>query len=75
MESPQVPQEEKKKLKALYHSLNPAELKREIDTKIHMLYQVYQEKHDLQTDAFLKNQIHRSVRFYMTQQDLVRSGH
>jgi len=75
VESPQVPQEEKKKLKALYRSLNPAELKREIDTKTHMLYQAYQEKHNSQRAAFLKNHIHPSVTFHMTQQDLVRSGH
>jgi len=74
LESPRVSQEEKNRLEALYRSLNPAELKRAIDTKIHMLYQAHQEKHTSQKAAFLKNQIHPSVTFYVTQRDLVRSG-
>ena len=44
MESEHIPEETKEKLKELYQSLNPAELKRKIDEKIHRLFKVYEEK-------------------------------
>jgi hypothetical protein len=44
MESEHIPEETKEKLKELYQSLNPAELKRKIDEKIHQLFKVYEEK-------------------------------
>ncbi len=44
MESEHIPEETKEKLKELYQSLNPAELKRKIDKKIHRLFKVYEEK-------------------------------
>ena len=44
IESDQIPEETKKQLKEIYLSLNPAELKRRIDEKIHMLFEAYEEK-------------------------------
>ena len=44
MKSELIPEETKKKLTKLYQSLNPAELKRKIDEKIHRLFKAYEEK-------------------------------
>ena len=44
MESEHIPEETKEKLTKLYQSLNPAELKRGIDEKIHRLFKAYEEK-------------------------------
>ena len=44
MESEKIPEETKKKLRELYQRLNPAELKRGIDEKIHQLFKTYEEK-------------------------------
>ena len=44
MESEQIAQETKEKLTKIYQSLNPAELKRRIDEKIHRLFKIYEEK-------------------------------
>jgi len=44
MESEHIPQETKDKLTKLYQSLNPAELKRKIDEKVHMLFKAYEEQ-------------------------------
>jgi len=44
MESDLIPRSTKQKLEEVYCSLNPAELKREIDKKLDMLYKAYQEK-------------------------------
>ncbi len=44
MESERISQETKEKLTKIYQSLNPAELKRGIDAKIHRLFKVYEEK-------------------------------
>lgn len=41
MDSPEVPQETKQKLKAIYYNLNPAELKRNIDVKLKLLNGIY----------------------------------
>ena len=46
MDSPETPPEVKKKLEAGYNSLNPAELKRKIDTKLKLLAKIYQAKHN-----------------------------
>jgi len=43
IESGQISEEAKKELEAIYRSLNPAELKRKIDEKIHRLFKVYEE--------------------------------
>ena len=44
IESDQISEKTKKKLEELYRSLNPAQLKRKIDKKIHLLFEVYEEK-------------------------------
>jgi hypothetical protein len=44
MESEQISEEIKKELQNVYHSLNPAELKRGIDEKINNLFKAYAEK-------------------------------
>ncbi len=44
MESEKTPEENKKELRKLYQRLNPAELKRKIDEKIHRLFKIYEEK-------------------------------
>ncbi len=44
MESDQINQETKDMLKKVYDSLNPAEIKRNIDMKLHNLYKAYQKK-------------------------------
>jgi len=44
MESNQINDEKKMKLRKIYESLNPAELKRNIDRKIMNLYNAYKEK-------------------------------
>lgn len=48
MESSQVSKNRKKELKELYESLNPAELKRQIDKKLNLLYKAYQKKQNRQ---------------------------
>lgn len=44
MESDEVSKDKKKELEKIYLSLNPAALKRQIDKKLNLLYQTYQEK-------------------------------
>jgi hypothetical protein len=44
IESNQISEESKRKLEATYLSLNPAQLKRTIDTKLDKLYQTYEGK-------------------------------
>ena len=44
MESEHISQETKDKLTKIYLSLNPAELKRGIDKKVHMLFEAYEDK-------------------------------
>ncbi len=44
MESKEVPEKTKQQLKKIYLSLNPAQLKRDIDKKLDLLYKDYQEK-------------------------------
>jgi hypothetical protein len=44
MESGQIPEEVKEELKGIYLSLNPAQLKRNIDAKLAKLCKAYEEK-------------------------------
>jgi len=44
MESEHISKEIKEKLTKLYQSINPAQLKRGIDKKVHMLFKTYEEK-------------------------------
>ena len=76
--SKQVPRKTKAELKALYETLNPAELKRKIDKKLEQLYEIYKAKKQSQNimpDKKLKPIVQpTSVRFYLTQRELVRLG-
>lgn len=51
MGSSHISEGKKKELKAIYDSLNPAELKRKIDHKLKMLYQAYQKKKSLPVET------------------------
>jgi hypothetical protein len=48
MESPKISEAKKQELKSIYQSLNPAELKRNIDKKLDALYKLYQQKNNSQ---------------------------
>ncbi len=74
MESEHILQETKRKLIQLYQTLNPAELKRKIDEKIHLLFEVYEEKQGGAMASPSKKQIPPRVRFYMTQQQPIGLG-
>lgn len=47
MESNEISQTKKQELQTIYLSLNPAELKRQIDRKLNMLYRFYEQKKNL----------------------------
>lgn len=55
MEAKDVPQAIKEKLTAIYLALNPAQLKREIDRKIELIYEAYQNKSKTR-ESSIKNQ-------------------
>jgi hypothetical protein len=74
MESEKIPEENKKELRKLYQRLNPAELKRKIDEKIHRLFEIYEEKQGGAKASPSKKQIPPRVRFYMTQQQPIGLG-
>jgi hypothetical protein len=44
IESGQISEENKAKLESLYQSLNPAELKRQVEAKLEKLWQIYEQK-------------------------------
>ncbi len=74
MESKLISEETKDKLTKIYLSLNPAELKRGIDKKVHLLFKVYEEKKRGREASPSKKQTPRRVRFYMTQQQPIGLG-
>ena len=74
MESKLISEETKDKLTKIYLSLNPAELKRGIDKKVHLLFKVYEEKNRGGEASPSKKQTPRRVRFYMTQQQPIGLG-
>jgi len=51
MDSSHVPEEKKRELKTIYDSLNPAELKRNIDAKLMKLYKAYKKKKSLSVET------------------------
>jgi len=71
IESNQVSENIKKELEEIYDSLNPAELKRNIDIKIRRLYKVYQKKNISQKVASDKKLKPISVRFNALQSEPV----
>ena len=71
MESAQIPEEVKEELKGIYLSLNPAQLKRNIDAKLDRLHEAYGEKkRTLQVNPH-KKLTPRRVTYYMIQQPAV----
>lgn len=68
IESKDIPENKKQELKKIYLSLNPAQLKRDIDRKLSMLYEAYQDK-----NKTLKVDINKkiSVRFSDAHSNLV----
>lgn len=69
MESDQISSEAKEQLEAVYLSLNPAQLKRAIETKLDRLYKVYQgKKRSCMVEPF-KKQTPPMVTNYMIQPD------
>jgi hypothetical protein len=71
MELDQIPWEVRDELKGIYLSLNPAELKRNIDTKLAKLYQTYEEKKNIQEVNPYKKLVPHTVRNYMIKQSPV----
>ena len=71
MESDEIPSEVKHELKKIYLSLNPAELKRNIDAKLAKLYKAYEEKRETQQVDPYKKLVPRTVRSYMIQRSPV----
>ena len=65
MESDQVEEKTKQKLKKIYDDSNPAELKRVIDTKIKKLYEVYSKKKGLSKVEIDKKLAVSLVSYYM----------
>lgn len=63
MKSNHISEEKKQELKAIYDSLNPAELKRKIDHKLRMLYRAYQKKKSLlvETNSITSKKLTPSV--------------
>jgi len=74
MESGQISEEAKEELQGIYLSLNPAELKRQIDAKLKKLYNVYEEKRKTQQADPYKKLVPHIVRNYMIQQSPVGLG-
>jgi hypothetical protein len=73
MGSEQISEEAREELERIYLSLNPAELKREIDAKLEELYKIYEEKRKTQQIDPYKKLVPRLVTSYMMQQHPVGS--
>lgn len=71
MATQQVNEKQKKKLLRLYHSLNPAFLRKEIEQKQNHLYHLYQHKMKSFNFKPLKKQIPRLVTSFMIHQNPV----
>lgn len=72
IESGEVNEEAKQALTNLYHSLNPAELKRRIDAKLKQLYQIYQFKNQTQKVEPLRKLKPHLVTNYIIQPEPIR---
>lgn len=73
VESGQLSSEKARELKELYQSLNPAELKRQIDRKLARLYELYRkkEKRPITVDPY-KKQVPSMVTFLVSEQSELR---
>jgi len=69
IESKEVSEKTKQELREIYLSLNPAQLKRDIDKKLDLLYKTYQEKKKSQKVASQKKLKPISLTFNLTQQE------
>ena len=72
MESGQISDQSKKHLEAIYLSLNPAQLKRNIDTQLEKLYRTYEAKGKSQSNDPTKKVAPRTVTSLMIKQPPVR---
>ncbi|MFH1968624.1 MAG: hypothetical protein ABIJ84_04515 [bacterium] len=68
MESPEILEDKKQELKSIYQSLNPAELKRNIDKKLDMLYKFYEQKNN---SPKLDEKKKISARFFKDQKQVI----
>lgn len=70
VECPKIPKSTKRELKKIYDSLNPAQLKRDIDKKLDMLFKAYKAKKNQNTNVEISKILKpRSVRKYIAQPD------
>lgn len=67
MESDQIYSQRKQELKRVYESLNPAQLKRDIDKKLKNLYSIQQKKSDIKNINLSKKFKPSLVSYYMIQ--------
>ena len=72
MASKEVSEKAKKELKAIYQSLNPAQLKRDIDDKLDLLVKVYQEKNSSQKVKINKKLKPALVSYLIAEQEPLR---
>lgn len=72
LDSGQLPEEAKDKLRQIHDSLNPIQLKRSIDGKLNQLYQAYEKKQSIQKADPQKKQSARTVTSKMIQQASLR---
>jgi len=71
MDSGQIREETRKRLEAVYFSLNPAQLKRSIDAKLDKLYHTYEKKRRSEQAEPMKKQVPRTVTNYMIERSPV----
>ncbi len=69
--SGQVSEEIKQRLQVVYNSLNPAQLKRNIEAGLQRLYQAYQGKKGTQQVDPRKKLTPRSVTFFVSQRSRI----
>jgi len=65
IESGQLSEQAKKQISNIYLSLNPAQLKRNIDSSLETLYRTYEQKNNGRTADPMKKQLPRTVTNYM----------
>ena len=71
MDSGQISEEAKRQLNTAYLNLNPAQLKRSLDTKLEKLYQTYEEKRKSEQVDPMRRVVPHTVTSFMIQQPLV----
>ena len=71
IESGQLSEQAKKQISNTYLSLNPAQLKRNIDSSLETLYRTYEQKNNGRTADPMKKQLPRTVTNYMIERSPV----